>query len=117
MEEVGYKRLLIWKKADELAFFVYQITKTFPRSEMFALTSQMRRSGLSVPTNIVEGYARNSKNEFKRFLLIALGSLAELKYLLSFSIRLQYLKESDYNEVIAKAEEVNRILWKFYKVL
>lgn len=115
VEEIGFKRLLIWKKADELAYALYEITNSYPKSEIYALTSQLRRAGLSVPTNIVEGYARNGNVEFKRFIVIALGSLAEVKYLLDFSRRLKYITSIKYNEVNNLAEETNRILWKFYK--
>jgi four helix bundle protein len=90
-ELVGYKKLLIWKKSDELAFAVFEITSQFPKFELFSLTSQLRRVSLSIPTNIVEGYARNSKTEFKRFVILALGSLAEVRYLLSVAERLHYV--------------------------
>ncbi len=73
----GYKKLIAWQKANELAHRVYDLTLTFPKSELFGLISQLQRSALSIPTNIVEGHARNNKNEFKRFLSISLGSLAE----------------------------------------
>ncbi len=115
--EAGYRRLVIWEKSDDLAFQVYKATVSFPKSELYGITSQIRRAALSVPTNIVEGYARNSKKEFGRFIAIALGSLAELKYLVSFANRLDYLSKAQYEVLINLAEEVNRILWKFYQSL
>lgn len=112
---IGYQRLLVWKKADELMFSVYHITAQFPKSEIFSLTSQLRRAALSIATNIVEGYARNSRKEFKRFLVIALGSLAETKYLLHVAFRLGYLTKQTYEEVTKLTDEEGRLLWSFYR--
>jgi four helix bundle protein len=66
VEEDRWKNLEVWKKADELAFEVYGATKTFPKEEIYGLTSQIRRSALSIPTNIVEGYSRRSDKELAR---------------------------------------------------
>ena len=93
----GYKKLNVWKKADELAFQIYIATKNFPPEEMYGITSQIRRAGLSVPTNIVEGYFRQGRKELKQFINIGLGSLGETRYLLDFSFRLGYLKQNEYN--------------------
>ena len=114
---VGYKKLTVWKKADELVYQIYLITKNFPKEEMYGLTSQLRRAALSVPTNIVEGYGRQSKKELKHFVNIALGSLAETKYLLYFSKRLDYAQKVQYNKLNNLADEVGRLLWKFYESL
>lgn len=110
----GYKNLIAWQNADQLAHKVYDITLMFPKDEIFGLTSQLRRAVLSVPLNIVEGYARNSKNEFHRFLSISLGSLAEVEYLLDFAAKRRYLKENDYQELIQLKEELGQLLWKLY---
>lgn len=118
MEEiVGYKKLVVWQKADELVFLVYRFTSNFPKSELYALISQLRRSALSVSTNIVEGYAQNSNTEFRRFIVIALGSLAETKYLLDVARRLKYINDKDYQKVTQLDEEVGRLLWRFYQSL
>ncbi len=69
----GYKDSIAWQKADILAHKSYEISQYFPKSEVFGLTSQLRRAVLSVPLNIIEGYARVNKNEFRRFLSISLG--------------------------------------------
>jgi len=111
-----HQDLIVFQKADELAFKIYKITVPFPKSEMFGLTSQLRRAALSVPTNIVEGYARKSKKELAQFINIALGSLAETEYLLNFSKRLDYIK-TDISEVDALVAEVGRLLWSFYRSL
>ncbi len=108
----GYTKLIAWQKADQLVLLIYQITTLFPKQELFALTAQLRRAALSVPTNIVEGYARNSKAEFKRFVVIALGSLAEVRYLLSVAQRLNYIKEQDYGAVQQVCESTGQLLWK-----
>lgn len=115
--KAGYHKLIAWQKSHELALMVYQTTKTFPKDELFAITSQLRRAALSVPTNMVEGYARNSQKEFARFLLISLGSLAEVGYLIEFSYELNYIKIDDYEKVMHLKEEVGQITWKLYNSL
>jgi four helix bundle protein len=110
-----YKDLKAWQKADALAMDVYRVTKDFPKSEIYGLTSQLRRAALSVPTNITEGYARKGDKELTRFIGIALGSLAESEYLLDFSRRLGYLQEQEYVKVERLREEVGKLLWSFYK--
>ncbi len=99
MNYASYKNLLVWKFADELVNLIYDLTINFPKEELYCLTSQLRRVALSVPANIIEGYARNNKNEFRRFLSIALGSLSEVEYYLDFSYRRKYLTQSQYDTV------------------
>lgn len=111
----GYRKLIAWQKANELAEKIYALTSAFPNHEMFGITSQLRRSILSVPLNIVEGYSRNSKKEFHRFLAISLGSLAEAEYLINFSLKQLYMTKEQYNEIILLKEEVGRIIWKLYQ--
>jgi len=117
MEEKGYKKLIVWQKADELAYKICLATKIFPKEELYGITSQLRRAALSVPTNLVEGSGRQGRAELKQFANIALGSLAETEYLLGFSLRLKYLKETDYKLLQDLCNEVGRLLWKFYKSL
>jgi four helix bundle protein len=112
----NYKDLIVFRKADELAFQIYKATEAFPKAEMFGLTSQIRRAALSVPTNIVEGYARKSKKELAQFVNIALGSHAETEYLFSFSRKLGYYK-SDTSQVENLLAEVGRLLWSFSRSL
>jgi len=114
MDQVGYKKLTVWQKADELAYQLYMATAGFPKEEAYGITSQLRRAALSVPTNIVEGYGRQSRKELKQFANIALGSLAETKYLLDFSFRLKYLPAKEHEKLQDLAAEVGRLLWKFY---
>ncbi len=110
----GYKNLIAWQKADELARKVYFLTTTFPKEEVYGLTSQLRRAGLSVPTNIVEGYGRNNKKEFHHFLSITLGSLAEAGYLLEFAFAQLLINKSEFEKIIKLKEEVGQIVWKLY---
>jgi len=89
--------------------------KTFLRKEIYGLTSQVRRAALSVPTNIVEGYSRKGDKELARFINISLGSLAETKYLIYFSHRLEYLPDNDYDKINKGYEILWKKLWKFYE--
>lgn len=115
--EKGYKNLIVWRKADELAYRVYLETKNFPKDELYGITSQLRRAALSVPTNIVEGFGRQGKNELRQFIRISLGSLAETEYLLEFCIRLQYLSDKTYKELDGLRKETGALLWNFFKSL
>ena len=108
--EKGYKKLKIWEKANELATEVYRITRNFPREELYGLTSQIRRAVSSVPLNIVEGHASNSKKEFLNFLNIANRSLAETEYLLELSVSLCYLNSQDYEKLDGLRNETGRML-------
>jgi four helix bundle protein len=114
-QKKGYRNLIVWQKADELAFQVYKASESFPKSEIYGITSQLRRAALSVPTNLVEGFARKGKGEFKHFVNIALGSLAEAEYLLSFADRLGYLTDGKYAQLEKLRAEVGRLLWSFYE--
>ena len=115
--EKGYRKLIVWQKADSLAYEVYMCTKNFPKEELYGMTSQLRRAALSVPTNLVEGYGRQGKGELRHFVNIALGSLAETEYLIDFSIRLGYLGEGIHSSLQTLRQEVGNLLWRFYKSL
>jgi four helix bundle protein len=117
MGEAGYKKLIVWHKADELAYQTYMATKVFPKEEIYGITSQLRRAALSIPTNIAEGYGRQGKNELRQFVNIALGSLAEVRYLLDFALRLKHLDDEKHKSLQNSANEVGKLLWKFYKSL
>lgn len=112
--EYGYKKLIVWQKADYLAHLVYDLTQRFPKEELFGLTSQLRRAVLSIPANIVEGHSRNSKKEFHHFLSIAMGSLSEVGYFLEFAHKRGFISEKDFISACDGKEEVGRLLWKLY---
>jgi four helix bundle protein len=115
--EKGYRKLLAWQRANELAREIYLATKKFPRDELYGITSQLRRSAVSVPTNIVEGAARQNKAEFKQLTNIALGSLAETEYLLEFCLELKYLSIEEFNKLESCRKNVGGLLWNLYKSL
>ena len=100
-----YTKIKAWQLADELALLVYTATKKFPKSEIWGLTSQMRRAAVSVPANIVEGSARKNRKEYLQFLYIAISSLAELEYYIRFTKELGYLDTNEYEELWAKSQE------------
>jgi len=91
-----FKNIKAWKFADELTLAVYSATKSFPREELYGITSQLRRAVVSIPTNIAEGANRESKKEYLYFLNIASGSVSEVEYLLHLTNRLGYLDNNNY---------------------
>lgn len=115
MESTGYRKLLVWKVADELVSLVYDLTISFPKDELYVLTSQLRRAALSVVANIIEGHARNNKNEFRHFLAIALGSLAEVEYYLEFAFRRNYMSKEQFERAELLRKRCGQMLWKLYK--
>lgn len=112
----GYKRLKAWKKAHELCLEVYELTKEFPKSEQFGLVSQMRRTAVSVPANIIEGQTRTRK-EFLRFLVIANGSLTELEYYLELSLELNYKSDQEYKKLEIIRHETGMFVGWSHKVI
>lgn len=102
----NYKDLLTWQEAHKLTLKVYSVCKTFPKEELFGVTSQLRRAAVSIPCNIAEGCGRYSSKDFAHFLQIALGSTNETDYLILLSRDLQYMDESQY---IALQESVNKV--------
>jgi four helix bundle protein len=105
-----HTKLRAFELADELVISVYQVTAGFPREELFGLTSQIRRAAVSVPSNIVEGCARDSEADYIRFLNIAFGSLRELRYQLNLSKRLGFLYDSDSTLIEPKVVETEKVL-------
>lgn len=114
-DKFSYKKLIAWQKADLLAKEIYKATVRFPKSEIYGLTSQIRRASLSVVLNIIEGYARNNKKEFFHFLRIAYGSLVETEYLLEFCSSQGYLDKEDFTRLDLLRKECGAVLWKLLK--
>ena len=112
-----HTKLRAFELADELALLIYKATKNFPKEEIYGLTSQMRRSAVSVPSNIVEGCARRSQSEYLHFLEIAFGSLRELHYQFSLSQRLDYYKKIDISNYESKFIETEKVLGSLIRAL
>ena len=91
----NHKDLEVWKKSMDLVSNIYKITESIPNKELYGLTNQLRRAAVSIPSNIAEGAARNSKKEFIQFLYISLGSLSELETQIIIASRLEYLNNLD----------------------
>jgi four helix bundle protein len=106
----SYRELIVWQKAMDFVVAVYQITARFPREEVYGLTSQLRKSAVSVPSNIAEGQGRTSTREFSNFLSIARGSLNEAETQILIAERLTYVNEPSRNELLDKSAEVGRLL-------
>lgn len=105
-----FKNLRVWQKSHSLALRVYAVTATFPRSEIFGLTNQMRRAAVSVPANIAEGACRGGRREFARYLNVAVGSAGELEYHLLLASDLALLDRPQYAVLDEQATDVKRML-------
>ncbi|MFA6131629.1 MAG: four helix bundle protein [Patescibacteria group bacterium] len=110
LENFPYKNLIVWQKSVELVILVYKLTEKFPRSEIYGLTSQMRRCSVSIPSNIAEGRRRGRSVEFQHFLRIAFGSGAELETQTFISKRLGFGEAADYDAVENILNEIMKIL-------
>lgn len=106
----SYRDLLVWQKAVELAVLIYRLTEGFPKREIYGLASQIRRAGVSVPSNIAEGYGRGSRKEYLRFLSIAQGSLKELETQTILAQRLGYATVSQAERILSDSEVVGKML-------
>jgi len=108
---------MVWVKSRELVKVIYQLTKQFPKEELYGLTSQIRRAVVSIPSNIAEGSQRSSDKEFGNYILIARGSLAELETHLLLCVDLGYLPEEAVKDVLQKLDEVSRMLHSLFSKL
>jgi four helix bundle protein len=112
-----FRELKVWQKAHELTLAVYQVTASFPREELYGLTTQMRRAGTSIAANLAEGCGRMGDAELSRFCSIALGSASELQYFLLLARDLQHLQGRDYDRLAERTTEVKRMLTGFLQKL
>jgi four helix bundle protein len=110
--EPNYKNLIVWQKSIELVIEIYKLTESYPKHELYGLTSQSRRCSVSIPSNIAEGRRRGSDNEFIRFLSIAFASGAELETQIEIAKRLNYGHKLDFSKAEALLSEVMKILNK-----
>ncbi len=106
----SYKQLVVWQRAVELSLAIYQLTSTFPKSEQFGLTNQLRRASVSVASNIAEGYGRSTTGEYLLFLGHARGSIFELHTQLVISSALQFGSEESHAVAMNLSDEVSRML-------
>lgn len=112
---LDYKDLEVWKASRVLANSIYRLTKKFPKDEVFGLTQQIRRSAVSVPSNIAEGIGRNHTKDTVQFLYIARGSLFEIESQLIIALDQEYLSDNDFNNVLDQIQECKKLLW-IYKL-
>jgi len=111
----NYRDLFVWQKSMALVTEVYSITRLFPKEELYGLLSQIRRSAVSIPSNIAEGYGRYSTNDYTRFLQIAIGSLYELQTQLEICLNLGYLSRDTFEKVYEQSREIERMLSSLIK--
>ncbi len=105
-----YRELIAWQKAMDLVEMVYRVCESFPKHELYGLTSQLRRAVVSIPSNIAEGQGRSTTRDFMNFLAIANGSLKEVETQILISQRLGYVREPQTSELITLTTEVGRIV-------
>ncbi len=110
MKVKSYKELIVWQKSMTAAKEVYFVVKRLPKEESFALSDQMRRAAVSIPSNIAEGYGRDSDTEFARFLKIAHGSLTELETQLILCTNIGYLSDEDITPVMNILDEIGKMI-------
>ncbi len=109
----NFLNLEIWKRSHALTLDIYKNTKQFPKEETFGLTSQIRRSSMSIPTNIAEGCGRNSNQQLINFLQIATGSCSELQYQIILSKDLSYINEQVFNDLHSKVIDIRRMIYGY----
>jgi len=113
----NFRSLLIWQKSMVLTTKIYFSTNNFPKEEIFGLTSQIRRSSVSIPSNIAEGSGRESDKDFLRFLNISIGPLFEMQTQLEIAKNITYLNPEEFNNLYEDSREVERMLVSFIKKL
>lgn len=112
-----YKELEVWKLSIKIVKEVYEISKKFPKNEQFGLTNQIRRSAVSIPSNIAEGAGKETNGDFNRFISIASGSCNELETQLIISQRLNYINESEFSTLEININRVQNMLFRLSKSL
>ena len=105
-----YRDLIVWQKAMDFVTSIYFATKKFPIDELYSLTNQIRRCAVSIPSNIAEGFGRDSRKEFKRFLQISIGSVFEIQTQIQISHNLAYINKSTFDNLFKSSREIERVL-------
>ena len=105
----SFRDLEIWKRSISLAKKIYQISEAFPKTELYGLTTQLRRAAISIPSNIAEGHTRRHTKEFRQFLHVALGSLAEVETLLVLAIELKFIQQESAVPLQKEIEELSKM--------
>lgn len=114
----SYKDLLIWQKGFDIVISTYKLSKSFPQEELYALTSQIKRAAISIPSNIAEGYGRNTDKSFSHFIDISRGSLYELETQLLIAKELEFIEDLNlFNHVISMINEESKMINAFYASL
>jgi len=117
MDYRPHRKLDVWKKSMEFVKDVYQTSESFPKSEIYGLTSQMRRASISIPSNLAEGAARKGAKEFKQFLNIAQGSISELDTQIELVLMLKYIDSKLYDALVEKLNTISKMLFGLSKSL
>ncbi|HOX29982.1 MAG TPA: four helix bundle protein [Candidatus Paceibacterota bacterium] len=110
-----FKDIRVWEKTHGLVLTVYKVTAKFPEEEKYCLSNQLRRASISIPSNIVEGFRRNTKKDRNHFYVIANGSLEEVKYQLLLAKDLRYINDLNYEELVKQMDEVGKMLSAWIK--
>jgi four helix bundle protein len=113
----SFRELRVWQLGMDLAERIYILTDSFPKSETYGLTSQIRRSAVSVPSNLAEGHGRNSTKEFLQFIAIAFGSICELETQILLSHRFKYIETDDLEKILALLTETSKTIRGLQKAL
>ena len=112
-----FKELKVWQKSHNLVIEAYQITKNFPKEEIYCLVNQMRRAAISIPANIAEGSKRKTSKDRGHFIIIAVTSLEELKYYFLLAADLKYISSKKSDELLEQSRKIGRMLTGFYNSL
>lgn len=113
----GFRKLIVWQKAHQLVLLVYKLTDKFPKTEIYGLTSQLRRAAASVPANIAEGYGYGKRGQTGRFIDIAQGSLSEVEYFLILALDLNYIDQKEYDQAESLRAESGYLLYRLEQSL
>ena len=110
-----YERLHAWQASHQLVKAIYPATQTWPKSELYGLITQTRRAAFSIPMNIAEGSAKRGSREFRRYLVISIGSMSELSYCLRLARDLEYLTEVEWEKLDYQRNVAGKLVWRLYE--